>query len=186
MCTVATVVSPQPVHPCNARLTVAQQLWHTCRLLQPLHPQGPLVTPPGLETGSLLSTWLTDPSCGWTSVLTLGMVAIPRMLWREQWQLLASRCGPIPCSSLNLTTYEYVNTQQTKRFSVMCFAQSRESWRTHHKRMYFGADHTSFYYIANRCIGSASAVLLCQATAALGCWTRGHQIELIVAMAGVH
>lgn len=62
-----------------------------CRLqqLQPL--QGLPVTPQGLGMGSPLSTWLTGPSCGWISVLTLGMAATPRMLWQEQWQLLASR-----------------------------------------------------------------------------------------------
>ena len=62
------------------------------RLQQLLPPQGLPVTPPGLGMGSPLSTWLTGHSCGWISVLTLGMVATPLMLWQEQWQLLASRC----------------------------------------------------------------------------------------------
>lgn len=65
------------------------QMLYNCRLQLPQIPQGVPVTHPGLGMGSPLSTWQTGHSCGWISVLTLGMGVTPPMLLQEPWQPLA-------------------------------------------------------------------------------------------------
>lgn len=62
-----------------------------CRQPQLPHPLGQPVIPQGLGMGSPLSTWPHGHSCGWTSVLTLGMAATPPTPLPELWLLLASR-----------------------------------------------------------------------------------------------